>query len=192
MNYKIVEYSDDLDLTEFYNTAKLKGHNNNSSREKLIGCLSNEREYQVWILYFKDRPIGSFASHTFDEMGENSYRIAARTCVIDYRVTSAREGSLAGKQEAFKCITTNQHITGQFFIPTCIKWAGAHNNLYLTSNDSGSKSQKRVHNIYFPMMEKSGQVERICNMMCRGDMQTIWKLNVKKFYEVLNSNHRWD
>jgi len=191
MKYKIVEYSDDLDLTEFYKLAESKGYTNNSSKKKLVDCFSKEKEYQVWILYYENKPIGSFAAHTFDEMGEGSYRIAARTCLIDYRITSAREGSLAGKGDAFKCITTNQHITGQFFIPTCIEWAGKDKDLYLTSNDSGSKSQRRVHNIYFPMMEKSGQVNRVCEMMCRGDIQTIWKLNVEKFYEVLNDNHRW-
>ena len=192
MKYKMVEYSDDLNLTEFYSISKLKGYNNNSSKEKLVDCLADEREYKVWILYSGESPIGSVAAHSFDEMGKNSYRIAARTCLIDYRITSAREGGLAGKNDAKKCITTNQHITGQFFIPTCVEWAGKDKNLYLTSNDRGSRSQKRVHNIYFPLMKGDGQVEHICDMIYRGDMQSIWKLNVERFYEVLNSNHRWN
>lgn len=191
MKYKMVEYSDDLDLTEFYSVAELKGYTNNSSKEKLVGCFSNEKEFKVWIMYYEDRPIGSVAAHTFEEMGKDSYRIAARTCLLDYQLTTARSGSLAGRGEAKKCITENQHITGQFFIPTCVEWAGKDKNLYMTSNKSGSRSQKRVHNIYFPLMEEDGQVELICEMMYRGDMQTIWKLNVDRFYEVLNSNYRW-
>jgi len=184
MQYKMVEYSETLDLSNFYSLAKAKGFNNNCSKEKLIDCFANEREHQVWILYYNNNPVGSVAAHSFDEMGKNSYRIAARTCVLTDEIPTP---TLRTRNQ----IVTQQHVTGQFLIPACIEWAGKDSNLYCTSNNLGSKSQKRVHNIFFPALEKAGQVERICNMMYRGDLQTVWKLNVSNFYKVLHKYKRW-
>ena len=81
--YKIVPWSKDLDLTEFYQQAESRGFKNNSSQQALVDCFNNEKEKQVWILYFNNQPVGSVAAHSFDDvMGPDSYRIAARTCVF--------------------------------------------------------------------------------------------------------------
>lgn len=182
--YKIIPYNDDLDLTEFYTKAKLKGYENNSSKYWIKDCFNNERMSQTWILYYDGKPVGSVASHTFDEMGPNSFRIAARTCVLTDEIPTH---SLRTRNQ----IITHQHVTAQFLIPACIEWAGKDNDLYITSNNLESGSQRLVHTIYFPSMEKSGQVVRVKDIEYRGTIQTVWKLNVDEFYTELNKYPRW-
>lgn len=169
----------------FYRMADERGFFNNSSRHMLIDCFKNERSHQTWILYYDNEAVGSVAAHTLDEMGLNAYRIAARTCVFTDRIPTP---SLRTRNQ----IITHQHATAQFLIPTCIEWAGKNNDLYITSNNLEGGSQRLVHNIYFPAMEESGQVERVCNLDYRGTVQTVWKLNADRFYEELNKYPRWN
>jgi hypothetical protein len=182
--YKIVPFSDDLDLEEFYKNAKQRGYENNSNKFWLKDCFRNEKENQTWILYYNNVAVGSVAAHSFPEMGEHSYRIAARTCVLTDKLGMH---NLRTRNQ----IITHRHVTGQFLIPTCIEWAGKQNNLYITSNKLESGSQRLVHNIYFPEMEKSGQVENCGEIEYRNTIQTVWKLNVDKFYAELNKYSRW-
>ena len=49
MAFKLIPYSDRLDLTEFYKTAERKGFVNNSSKKMLIDSLSKEDRYMVWM-----------------------------------------------------------------------------------------------------------------------------------------------
>jgi len=182
--YKIIPFSDDLDLEIFYRKAKGKGFINNASKHMLVDCFKKERKHQTWILYYNNNPVGSVAAHSFDEMGKNSYRIAARTCVLTDEIPTP---TLRTRNQ----IVTQQHVTGQFLIPACIEWAGKKNNLYITSNNLEGGSQRLVHNVYFPAMVKTGQAEEICEMEYRGTWQTVWKLDVKKFYQTLNAHPRW-
>lgn len=182
--YKIVPYSDDLDLREFYAEAEKKGFVNNATKHMLVDCFRNERESQTWILYYNNQAVGSVAAHSFDEMGKNCYRIAARTCVFTDALPT---DTLRTRNQ----IVTHQHVTGQFLIPACIEWAGRKNKLFITSNNLEGGSQRLVHNIYFPAMVKTGQAEHICDMMYRGTMQSVWQLNVKNFYKELNKYPRW-
>jgi hypothetical protein len=182
--YKIIPFSDDLNLEEFYQKALEKGYKNNSSRFWLKDCFQNETQSETWILYYKNKAVGSVAAHTFLEMGKSSYRIAARTCVLTDETDTP---SLRTRNQ----IITHQHATGQFVSPTCIEWAGRDNDLYITSNKLEEGSQRLVHTVYFPTMEKSGQVENCGEINYRGTTQTIWKLNVNRFYEELNKYPRW-
>ena len=181
--YKIIPYTDDLDLREFYAEAEKKGFINNATKHMLVDCFCNEKESQVWILYYDNRAVGSVAAHSFDEMGPKSYRIAARTCVFTDAIPI---NTLRTRNQ----IVTQQHITGQFLIPVCIEWAGRENNLYITSNNLEGGSQRLVHTVYFPAMVKTGQAEYICDMQYRGTIQSVWRLNVNRFYEELNK-YRW-
>jgi hypothetical protein len=182
--YKVVPFSDELNLEDFYTRALKKGYENNSSRFWLKDCFRNERESEIWILYYNDKAVGSVAAHSFPEMGMNAYRIAARTCVFTDEI---KTNMLRTRNQ----IITHQHVTAQFLIPACIEWAGKDNDLYITSNDLESGSQRLVHNIYFPAMAETGQVEKVCDLDYRGTLQTVWKLNVDRFYEELNKYPRW-
>jgi hypothetical protein len=186
--FKIVPWSSNLDLTQFYLEASKRGFENNATEKMLVDSFNNEREKQVWILYFNNNPIGSVAAHSFDEvMGANSYRIAARTCVFTDKIKNSYGTALRTKS----VITENQNPTAQFLIPTCIEWAPKGSRLFITSNESEVGTQRRVHNIFGPLMEKQGMMKRIKDVEYRGHLQTVWELYPEKFYEILNKYPRW-
>lgn len=182
----MIPWSSELDLTEFYKTAAQKGFTNNSDRRMLVDCFKNERESQVWILYYNAVAIGSVACHSLDILESNAYRICARTCVFTdmtpiHNITSTRGYT----------IQQHQNITAQFFIPACIEWAGRDKNLYISSNSLDVGSQRLVHKIYCPALEEKGTLERAYEKEYRGAVQTFWRLNVEKFYEQLDQLPRW-
>jgi hypothetical protein len=183
--YKIVPWNKDLDLTEFYTTAAVKGFENNSSQQRMIDCFKNEQKHQVWILYYNDKAVGSVAAHSFDQvMGENSYRIATRTCVFTDMLPT---NTLRTKNQ----IVTHQHVTAQFLIPACINWCPPDAKLYITSNENDAGTQRLVHRIFGPAMEESGQMKRIKEIEYRGTMQTVWQIFSDKFYAELEKHPRW-
>ena len=108
--YKILPFTDNLDLEEFYKKAEQKGYENNTSRFWLKDCFRNEQESETWILYYNGNPVGSVAAHSFPEMGEGAYRIAARTCVFTDELPLNTLRTVKG-------ITTHQNATAQFLIP---------------------------------------------------------------------------
>lgn len=182
--FKIVSWSDDLDLKEFYATAESKGFTNNASQKMLVDSLAKEKSWAVWILYYYDKAVGSVAAHSFPEMGEDAFRIAARTCVFSDQIPIP---SIRTRNQ----IVTHQHITSQFLIPTCIAWTPPWANLYITSNENSAGTQRLVHNIFAPAMEATGQMKRIKEINYRGTMQTVWELFPKRFLEELERNPRW-
>lgn len=184
MNYKLIPYSDSIDLTNFYAKAHAKGFNNNSSKKMLVETISKENQWQIWLLMHNNHVVGSSGAHSFPEMGENSFRILCRTCVFTDELPIHRLRTRAG-------IIEHQSITPQFFIPTCIEWAGKNNNLYITTNENSAGTQKLVHKIWAPMMSKTGCLRKIDNIEYRGTMQTVWQLNVQEFYKQLERYPRW-
>lgn len=182
--YKIIPWNESLDLTEFYSKALSKGFVNNSSQKMLVDCFNSEKEKQVWVLYFNNKPVGTVAAHSLNFLGENSYRICARTCVFsdELPLTSLR---------TLKGITTHQNVTAQFFIPVCIEWAGPTKDLYISSNQSTEASQRLVHTIFCPALEKTENLTYAGDYVYRGHVQSFWKLNVEKFYNDLNKYGRW-
>lgn len=182
--YKIIPWTEDLDLTDFYRLAQAKGFVNNSSQRAMVDCFRNEKEWQVWILYYNDVAVGSVAAHSFPEMGENCYRIAARTCVLTNLLPT---DTLRTRNQ----IITHQHATGQFLIPACIKWAPSGSRLFITSNENEAGAQRLVHRIFGPAMEATGQMKRVKDIVYRGTTQTVWELFPEKFIEELERNPRW-
>lgn len=181
--YKVIPWSDTLDLTDFYDTARQRNFTNNSTEKMLVDSIRNEDRWQVWLLTYGDNYVGSFASHSFDLMGENCYRICARTCVFSDKIPTP---SLRTRNQ----IITHQHITSQFFIPTCLEWVG-NGRSFITTNENEAGTQRLVHNIFAPSMERSGQMKRVCDVFYRGTNQTVWELFPDKFYEELNKHPRW-
>ncbi len=182
--YKMVQWSKDLDLTEFYNDAERRGFVNNASQKMLVDSLAKEREWCVWILYYNNTAVGSVGAHSFPEMGENAYRIAVRTCIFTDKLPLT---TLRTRNQ----IVTHQHATSQFLIPSCIDWAPSNSLLYITSNESDTGTQRLVHRIFGPAMEQTGQMKRIKEIFYRGTEQTVWQLFPEKFYEELNKYKRW-
>lgn len=182
--YKLIPWSKSLDLTEFYNKARSKGYINNSSQTMLVDCFENERLKKVWILFYNKIPVGSVAAHSLDIDEENSFRIAARTCVFTDELPISYLRTKNG-------ILNHQNVTAQFLIPACIEWAGKENNLYITSNDSPEGSQKLVHRIFCPLLAGKNILKFTGEKFYRGHIQSFWKLNVDEFYRDLDRNTRW-
>lgn len=185
--FKVIPWSQELDLTEFYSIAEAKGFINNSNQKILVDSLSREKEWYVWILYYNDKAIGSVGAHSFPEMGDNAYRIAVRTCVF----TDMIDGKYGKALRTKSVITENQNPTAQFLIPVCIEWAPKGSRLFITSNKSTVGTQKKVHNTFGPLMESQGMLKRIKEIEYRGCLQTVWELFPDKFYEILNKYPRW-
>lgn len=182
--FKIVEWSSDLDLDDFYSRASERGFENNSSERNLVSCFDNEREKKVWMLYYQDVPVGSVAAHSLDILGDDSYRICARTCVFSDLLPMTSLRTLDG-------IRKHQNYTAQFLMTTCIEWAGKNKNLYITSNASATGSQRLVHDIFCPTLEKTGVLAFAGSRQYRGLEQSFWKVNVDNFYRDLDRYGRW-
>lgn len=183
--YKIIPWTPDLDLTDFYTEADRRGFVNNASQKMLVDSLAKEKEWCVWILYYNDKAVGSVGAHSFPEMGEDAYRIAVRTCVFSDMLPL---DTLRTRNQ----IVTHQHVTSQFLIPACIEWVPSGSNLFITSNESSVGTQRLVHRIFGPAMEATGQMCRISEMNYRGTLQTVWQLYPEKFLEELSKYKRWN
>jgi hypothetical protein len=178
--YKIIPWSEELDLTDFYRYCAAKGFVNNASQKAMVDCFRNEREWQVWILYYNDVAVGSVAAHSIDE----GYRICARTCVLSELLPL---NTLRTRNQ----IVTHQHVTAQYFMPACIEWAAPWEDLYITSHPSEVGTQRLVHNIWGPSLEKNGVLTRAFEKEYRGHKQTFWRLNTNVFLDQL-AEVKWD
>jgi len=177
--FKLIEWNEKLNLEEFYTEAGKRGFINNSNQKFMIDCFRNETKWNAWILYKDDHPIGSVAAHTFnDVMGPGSFRILTRVC------TFGEFGLQQGLITPRKLIIEHQNLTDQFLLPKCIEWAGT-TNIYATSNDSKVASQRLVHKIYFPTLEKIGLVNKVKEIFYRGINQTVWEIHGDKFLDHL-------
>lgn len=183
--FKLIPWSDDLDLTDFYKGASLRGYENNSNQKMLVDCFRSEDRWQVWILYYNNEAVGSVASHSLNILGSNAYRICARTCVFTDKIPRNHVRNLR------YTIKEHQNPTAQFFIPACIEWAGRDKDLYITSNESIIASQRQVHRIYCPALVETTALEKTTEIYYRGQNQTAWKLNVDTFYKQLEEFGRW-
>ena len=177
--YKIIPWTPDLDLTEFYAEADRRGFVNNASQKAMIDCFRNEREWCVWILYYNNKAVGSVGAHSIDE----GYRICARTCILSDLLPAT---TLRTRNQ----IATHQHYTAQFFMPACIEWAKG--DMYITTHPSDVGTQRLVHTIWGPTLEKTGVLTRAFEKEYGGHVQTFWKLNSFVFLEQLNKVERWN
>ena len=182
--YKLIPYSDDLDLSEFYATAKERGFDNNADKHMLVETIAKEDEWQVWLLLYDNKIVGSTAAHSFPEMGANSYRIAVRTCaftdMMPIRHARTRQG-----------VVEHKHVSPQFFMTAGIEYFGKGNNFFITSNGNAAGTQRRVHRTWAPLLQREGTLSKECDLHYRGTDQTVWRVNVDKFYEDLDRYGRW-
>tara|TARA_R110000782_G_scaffold252420_1_gene340225 strand:+ start:4217 stop:4777 length:561 start_codon:yes stop_codon:yes gene_type:complete len=184
--FNLVEWSPNLDLTQFYAEATRRGFINNASQKAMIDCFANEREWNVWILYQNDRAIGSCAAHSFDDvMGLNSYRILTRVCT--FAEARKDKGLITPK----RLIAEHQNLTDQFLLPKCIEWVAGRGRLFATSNSSKEASQRLVHSYYFPTLAKLDIVSKVRDVHYRGTDQTVWEIHPDKFIENLNKFLLW-
>lgn len=187
MTYKIVPWNFDLDLTDFYNTAKIRGFENNSSEKQMIASIAKEKTWNFWILYYNNEAVGSAGAHSFPELEDNAYRILTRTCVFTDKLPDAYGRAL----RTISVITKHQNPTSQFFIPTCINWTPKNSKHYITTNMNSVGTQAAVHTIFAPALEKKGLLKHVDEIFYRGTKQSVWQLNTEKFLDDLEKYPRW-
>jgi hypothetical protein len=173
--YKMIPWSLDLDLSEFYVEANRRGFVNNASQKTMIDCFQHEREWQVWLLHYENKIVGSVAAHSIDE----GYRICARTCVLSNLLPL---NTLRTRNQ----IAEHNHVTAQFYMPACIEWVAGRGDMYITSHASEVGTQRLVHTVWGPTLEKTGVLTKAFEKEYRGHVQTFWKLNTLVFLEQLD------
>ena len=182
--YKLVEYSEDLDLKPLYKTALLEKALNNTSKQVMIDCFKNEKEFGAFVLYYNDVPMGFSAYHSLDIMGDRCYRICARNYVHN---TANNTDSLHSPR---KLMQEHQNVTAQFYIPKFIETL-PESRLFITTNHSLVAKQRQVHSIYMPTLEKMGLVNKVAEVEYRGHDQTFWEVSSQDFLDSLNKYPRW-
>ena len=176
----MISWHRDLDLSDFYTKAEERGFYNNANEKNLIQSIVNEREWQVWILYYNDSAVGCVAAHSIEE----GYRICTRTCILTDLLPT---NSLRTRNQ----IITHQHITAQFFIPKCIEWVSGKGAMYITTHPSNVGTQRLVHNVWAPSLVKTNVLSKAFDKEYRGHTQTFWKLNSDEFLDQLSKVKSW-
>lgn len=172
--YNIIRWTSELNLDKFYREAEKRGFVNNANQKAMVDCFNKEADWAVWILYYNHTPVGSVAAHTIEE----GFRICARTCVLSDLLPL---NTLRTRNQ----IATHNHVTAQFFMPVCIEWVAGRGDMYITSHPSEVGTQRLVHNIWGPTLEKTGVLIKSFEKEYRGHIQTFWKVNPDIFLEQL-------
>jgi hypothetical protein len=186
MTYRIVEYTPELDLSEFYAEADKRGYENNNSQKAMFDCFRNEREWMGWMLEYNGKYIGGVCGHSFDDvMGPDSYRIFARTCVI---TELTHRPSFYTRNT---CIVQQQCAAAQFFVSIALQYFGKDKKFYATSNTNFVGNQQRVNRVWFPIQEKLGRFDFVKTQFYRGCDQNIWQLNIAEWEKSLSMYEQW-
>lgn len=184
--YEISEYKRDMDLSFFYKRCEQKRFLNNASQKRLIESFDRQKFYKLWILFYNNLPVGTTAAHDFDEiMGENSYRICVRTCVLSELLPIKHIRTKDG-------IINHQNIVSQIFIPTIINSLPVNSGLYITSCKKDEASMRLVDGIWAKLLMKQESLKKIKNVFYRGVEQTVWQLIPKIFLSNLYQHPRWE
>lgn len=184
--YQIKEYQKGMDLSIFYQMCLARGFMNNSSPKQLIDTFRQQKFFKLWILFYDDLPVGSTVAHDFDDvMGENSYRICARTCVLSDMIPIKHVRTKGG-------ITNHQNICSQIFIPVILEALPEGSRCYITSSDKEGASMKQVNGIWTKLLSKQGVLEKVKEVFYRGANQNVWFLDREQFFKHLKRHYQWE
>lgn len=184
--YQIKEYQQGMDLSIFYQMCLERGLTNNSSHKNLIDTFRQQKFFKLWILFYNNIPVGTTVTHDFDNvMGENSYRICARTCVLSDMLPIKHIRTKDG-------IINHQNICSQIFIPVILNALPNNSQCYITSSDKDEASMKQVDSIWTKLLSKQGVLEKVKDVFYRGANQTVWLLNSVQFFKQLKQHPQWE
>lgn len=186
MSYKIVEYSPNLDLVDFYNENKLRGLENNSSQQEMFDCFRNEKKWNGWLVEYNNKFIGGVCIHSFDDvMGADSYRIYARSC---FHTELSMKPTGYVKSHYSKL----QNVGLQLFTPVSIEWAGLDKKFYGSSNSRDVGSAQVVDKVWFPRLAERGIFTKVKEVFYRGHYQNVWELNVSEYLTQIAEVDLWN
>jgi len=184
--YQIKEYQQGMDLSIFYQMCLARGFMNNSSHKRLIDTFAQQKFFKLWILFYNNIPVGTTVAHDFDDvMGEHSYRICARTCVLSDMLPIKHIRTKDG-------IINHQNVCSQIFIPVMLNALPDNGKCYITSSDKDEASMKQVNGIWTKLLSKQGVLERVKDVLYRGANQTVWFLKREQFLKQLEQHTKWE
>jgi hypothetical protein len=186
MSYKIIEYSPNLDLVDFYNENKLRGLENNASQQEMFDCFRNEKKWNGWLVEYNNKFIGGVCIHSFDDvMGADSYRIYARSC-FHTELSMKPTGYVKSHYSQL------QNVGLQLFTPVSIEWAGLDKKFYGSSNSRDVGSAQLVDKVWFPRLAERGIFTKVKEVFYRGHYQNIWELNVSEYLTQIAEVDLWN
>lgn len=181
--FSIKEFSDQIDLTDFYSKAYEKGYYNNCNQTVLHDNMQHFNDYKTFLLYWDDVVVGSVCLHSLEELnilGENAYRIGARTCVFNELIGGAQKHKVHNYNHR-----PLNHATAHILLPMCIKYCGLDTPMYISTNNSKIGSQIKVSRVWAKVMSRHGYIYDPVELDYRNNFQTFWKVNAKKWIDDL-------
>jgi hypothetical protein len=170
--FKVVNWTPDLDITDFYDEAKKRGYHNNDSYESMIKPFEDLEDTKILILYYDNKTVGCSISHPFLD----GYRIFTRLCVFTDLTPFRRCGTV----KAFK---EHQHVTPRFFLP---EHAKLNAPLYFTTHPEDTAKMQSMHKLVTSWLSQCEVIEHYDNIEYRGSTQSVWKVNTEKWLDDMN------
>ena len=181
--FSIKEFSEDLDLTDFYNLAEKKQYYNNCNQEVLHDNMKHLNDYKTYLLYLNDVVVGSVCLHSLEELnilGDNAYRIGVRTCSFPEFLTGDRSHKVHNYNDK-----PLNHLTAHILLPMCIKYCGVDTPMYISTNNNQIGSQVKVTRVWAKVMSRHGYIYDPIELDYRNNFQVFWKVNAKKWIDDL-------
>ena len=179
--FRLVEFDESLNLSDFYKECDEKGYTNNNSQKRIWDRFKKYKKHNTWIFYRDFTPMGSVVAHSFDEYKKDSFRVLVCTCVLEKHT----KYNFIGQASQFK---KHQHFTAQFYIPKMIEWCGINSNMFITTHPSETGKTKKVHNFAMRVWSNMGLVEKTEDIQYRGVNQTVCKLNAEEWLKQLKEH----
>lgn len=186
--FSVKEFSEQLDLTEFYKTAKERGYYNNCNQTVLHDNMKHLNDYKTFLLYYEETVVGSVCLHSLEELnilGDNAYRVGARTCLFPDLIGGTRKFSMQNYNN-----NPFSHYSTQLLFPMCIKYCGIDTPMYVSTNENEVGTQIKVHRIWAKVMHRLGYLIDPVELDYRNNFQTFWKINTQKWIDDLRT-HIW-
>jgi hypothetical protein len=186
MSYNLEIYNGTQDLSNFFAEAKKRKFYNNSSKEMLIDYLSKYEDSKLFLLYYDNEIVGTSVSHSLKELGilgNDAYRIAARTCVLNNKIGGERVLAVRNYRHS-----PMNHWTSQMLTPACMYHVGLDRPMYISTNTSEIGSQSKVHKIWSNIMFEQGYLKDPIELEYRGLFQTFWRVDVDFYLKKLQEN----
>ena len=177
--FRLVEFDESLNLSDFYKECDEKGYTNNNSQKRIWDRFKKYKKHNTWIFYRDFTPMGSVVAHSFDEYKKDSFRVLVCTCVLEKHT----KYNFIGQASQFK---KHQHFTAQFYIPKMIEWCGINSSMYITTHPEETGQMKKVHSLIMQLWKGMKLVERVDEITYRNSRQTVWKFNAKEFLKQLD------
>lgn len=179
LTYREFTESDRPQLEEFCRRCEIAGHRNNASFAALKLEELRPPFGQYWLVLDGGEVVGISGCHHFPQVGEHTYRILYRSCVLESH-------RIEGVTGLFRNITVNEPLFRDV-VPLQIAWARQHGarEFVITTNavhDEEWKGKMLQMNRVLALLEKQKTVSLLHAGMevyhCR---QNVWRLDEAKW-----------